>query len=145
MEDKDSLIYNYVCPRCFHQIDKCSCDSKPYYSLWWIDINIQEVVRILNEKGYKTQYSCESHDAYDNLYLSFYYHYGFGKELPVPEGFKVKSSGKTIEHIYGKDSRARKKMTEEQFEAEKKLCLDNLLEWAKTLPEQTDKRKNFSW
>ncbi len=133
--EKESLIYNYVCPRCFRQIDKCSCENKAYHSLWWIDLNIQEVIRILNEKGYKTQYCCESHDPRDNLYIAFFYGYGFGDKLPAPKGFKVRGSGRVVEHIYGKDSRARKKMTQEEFEAEKKVHLDKLLEWAEALPE----------
>lgn len=134
--EKDSLIYNYVCPRCFHQIDKCCCKSKPFYSLWWIDLNIQEVIRILNEKGYKTQYCCESHSPHDTIYIAFFNGsgYGFGEKLPVPEGFRARG-GSVIEHIYGKDSRARKRMTQGEFEAEKELHLNLLLEWAKALPE----------
>lgn len=143
---RDKSIYdNYVCPKCFYTMDKCECKIFPHYSITWIDKGIQEIIRILNSKGYMTQYSCESHTPQDNLYIAFYYGYGFGKTLPAPEGFKIKSSGRTIEHLYGKDSRARKKMTAEEFEAEKKECLDNLLEWAKALPEQADRNKKFSW
>lgn len=142
-ENKESLIYNYVCPRCFNQIDRCNCDSKPYYSLWWVDLNIQEAIRILNEKGYKTQYSCESHKPHDNMYIAFLYTYGFGKDLPAPDGFKCNGGGKIIEHLYGKDSKARKKMSEEEFEAEKRKHLEILLEWAKSLPEQTGEIKTW--
>lgn len=136
MEEKEDLILNYVCPRCFHNIYKCKCDSKPYYSLWWIDRNIQEIIRILNQKGYKTQYSCESHDPQSTIYISFMNRCQPDHTIPAPNGFELKGGGNIIEHKYGKDSRARKKMTMEEFEAEKKECLANLLEWAKALPEQ---------
>ena len=126
----------YVCPHCFNQIDKCSCEALPGH-LILIDEGIQEHVRILNDKGYATMFCCESHNPHHNLYVSFAYAHGFGGALPGPEGFKCKNSGRTVEHLYGKDSRARKKMTPDQFEAEKKASLESLLAWAKALPENT--------
>lgn len=127
-------VREYVCPHCFNRIDKCSCDALPAH-LVLIDEGVQEHVRILNEKGYATMYCCESHSVHQNLYIAFAYAHGFGSVLPGPEGFKCRDGGRTVERTYGKDSRARKKMTHEQFEAEKKASLDSLLEWAKTLPE----------
>jgi len=139
------LMRNYVCPRCFNNVDVCKCDGKAYYSLWWIDRGIQEHIRILNEKGYKTQYSCESHNPLDNLYIAFFRDNSFGKSIPIPDGFHLKGNGKTLEHIYGKDSKTRKKMTIEEFEVEKKKCLDTLLEWCKALPEQEKNKNIFGW
>lgn len=142
---RDKSIYeNYVCPKCFYTLDKCKCTSFPHYNIWWIDKGIQEHVRVLNEKGYKTQYSCESHTPQDNLYIMFYNKYDFGNTLPVPEGFKCKNNVNTIEHVYGKDSKTRKKMTKEEFETEKRKHLDVLLEWCKSLPEQTIKKKRLN-
>lgn len=132
-----SLPYGeYVCPHCFNQIVKCSCDALPRH-LILIDEGIQEHVRILNDKGYATMFCCESHSVHQNLYIAFAYAYGFGGALPGPEGFKCKNGGKTVERIYGRDSRARKEMTAEAFEAEKKKSLESLLAWAKALPENT--------
>ena len=127
----------HVCPHCFNRINECLCGGLLPGHLILIDEGIQEHVRILNEKGYATDYCCESHGACDNLYISFVYAYGFGETLPSPGGFRCKQRGKLVERVYGKDSRARKRMTQEQFEAEKKASLDSLLEWAKALPDNT--------
>lgn len=144
-EETYELMMNYICPQCFNTLDVCECDSKPYYSLWWIDRNIQEVVRVLNEKGYKTQYCCESHDPQHTIYIAFMNSCRLDNAILAPEGFKFRSSRSVIEHAYGKDSKARKKMTMEEFEAEKKKHLDILLEWAKSLPEQPKEKNIFGW
>ena len=144
-EARESLILNYVCPRRFRTVDECGCDDKAYYPLWWIDRNVQEHIRLLNEKGYKTQYCCESHGKNDNLYISFFRDHGFGKGLPAPDGFKVKHKGKLVEHLYGEDSRQRKRMTQSEFEAEKVECLNILLDWVKNLPDNEKGKARHPW
>lgn len=132
---KDKSIYeNYVCPRCFYTLDKCECLSFPHYSIWWIDKGIQEHIRILNKKGYKTEYSCESHRPQDEIYIVFWGR-NFEDGMSMPEGFKYTKTNRTMRYKYGKDSKARNKMTIDEFEAEKKKALGDLLEWCKSLPE----------
>lgn len=107
----------------------------PPWELINIDKGIQEHVRILNDKGYLTEYSCESHDPRDNIYIMLYGKYDSVVNTPAPNGFKYIKSTKIIEHSYDK------KISMEDFEAEKKMCLDNLLEWCKSLPERIDTNK----
>lgn len=118
------MYRNYVCPFCFNQINKCICKIYPPYTLIQIDKNMQEIVRELNKKGYKTKYSCESHYGYTyNIYISFLKKYIF-KELP--DGF-VMPNDYTIEHII-KNSKK-----EKNFNQEKEKYLDILKKWVNTL------------
>ena len=59
---------DFVCPYCFNNITKCDCNNYIEY-LIRIDRNIQEHIRILNDKGYKTRFCCEGHDTY--IYIRF--------------------------------------------------------------------------
>ena len=140
-ERNESIYENYVCTQCLHQVLECTCETYPRYNLLWIDKNIQEHVRILNDKGYITNYSCESHAPNDIIYINFSGKYGLGETIQIPEGFKHVKSYNQIEHWYGKDSKARKKMAQEEFEAEKKRHLDILLGWCKSLPEYNPNKK----
>lgn len=143
---KDKSMYdNYVCPYCFYTLDKCTCENYPHYSIIWVDKGIQEIIRILNEKGYDTQYCCESHEPMDKIYIMFRGRYGFGETLPMPKGFKYIKSNNMMEYKYGIDNKTRKKMSMEEFETEKHLYLESLLAWAKALPEQPKKTNMFGW
>ena len=76
MIEKNKDAYeNYVCPNCFNQLDKCICITFPPYYMTWIDVKIQEHVRILNKKGYFTKFSCEGHSKYNKTYILFVYDY----------------------------------------------------------------------
>ena len=134
-ESKESLIYNYVCSRCFKQIDKCECDMKPYHPLYWVDVNIQEPVRILNEKGYHTKFSCEGHCSGDELYLTFSNKHSFKKNGNVPTDFWCSSDGKTLRYKYPK------KITEAEFEEDKKKHIGILTEWCKSLPDDKEMKE----
>ena len=133
VQEKPRLT-EYVCASCFRRPDDCVCGDSLPESLLVIDEGIQEHVRILNEKGYETSYCCESHNPLGNLYIMFRSARGLEAAPPPPSGFKSKCRGVVIEHMYGKDSRARRKMTHEEFEREKEACLASLLEWCKSLP-----------
>lgn len=130
---RDKSIYeNYVCPSCFNQMDKCTCDVFPNYYLIWIDKGIQEHIKTLNDKGYDTEYSCESHEPKNIIYITFCKEHGIGNNIPIPEGFKYTKSRCHLEHRYDK------KMSMEDFEKEKQKHLDILLEWCRNLPELND-------
>lgn len=59
----------YVCPRCFNPLNKCTCDLYPPYELIMIDKNLQEHIRLLNQKGYRTWACCEGHKADEEIYI----------------------------------------------------------------------------
>lgn len=124
--------FDYVCPVCWYTLDKCTCECKPW-NLVQIDRGIQKHIRILNRKGYRTLYCCESHSPLDSIYISF----ALGavtdtlfQNYPVPDGFKVRSfhNGKTISHRFTNIKEYN------DFLANKQKHLDSLLQWCKSLP-----------
>ena len=125
------IYLDYVCEKCFHRPMECTCNFKPW-SLRFIDRGIQEHVRILNEKGYITNGCCESHykGVCTNINICFIRDYGFGKTLPLPDGFKAMKSHNAIIYEY----KNIKKITEEEMNAQKEVQMDKLLEWCRSLP-----------
>lgn len=113
----------YVCPRCFNTIDKCTCDVQPR-ELINIDSGIQEQIRILNTKGYITRYCCESHNPNDGIYIAFVKEYGFDN---MPDGFFYRKRMKFMYHLY------KCKMDTEEFNKNKQAHLDKLLDWCNNL------------
>lgn len=120
---------SYVCPNCFHQLNKCTCKIFPPYSLLFIDELIQEHIRILNEKGYRTNGCCESH--YNGVCICIYISFGRDSFDSVPEGFYFNKRRQMIIHDY----KAYKNYTRDQFEKEKMVYLAVLLDWVKSLPD----------
>lgn len=118
----------YVCPHCFQQINKCTCEYYPPWSLIYVDTAIQEVCRILNEKCYTTTSSCESHYGYTpNLYVSLVDYYGLNEDINAPKDFKwIKQDASLLYVNKGK--------TKEDFEKNKTEHLTLLKEWAERLP-----------
>lgn len=127
MRKNKQAYVNYVCPKCFHQLNKCTCEYFPPYSLIFVDEKIQDIVRILNEKGYCTNGCCESHFKGDcvTLYVTFCVSTLFKNALP--DGFKYIKQGHGIGYEYPK------KITEQEFNELKQQKLAELLEWAKNL------------
>ena len=125
---------DYVCPNCFRQLEVCQCTCRPLY-LIHVDFEIQECVRVLNEKGYITQYSCSSHlEEYQRCGFSEMYLYIVNWiELgnTCPEGFKKDKKNNIFRYHYSK------KLTDEEFIKEKNKQLNHLLNWCKRLPEYT--------
>ena len=122
------MMENYVCPRCWHQIHECTCDLYPPSELIMIDINIQDIIRILNKKGYQTRACCESHFGYSySIYIAFTYDYSF----EPPEGFNYAKSRSAISYTYKKNEYENKELFE-RIKAEK---LKILLEWVWLLSE----------
>ena len=129
IEKNFSSYINYVCPICFNTLDRCACRSFPPYQLIFVDRGIQEHIRILNEKGYITGGSCESHYGGNlNMYIVFIKDYGIGDAIPLPNGFKYKKKYKSIEYMH------KSNVTEKEMNAQKKEKLSELLEWCKELP-----------
>lgn len=126
-EDRTTYSYeNYVCPNCLRKLNECECRVFPPYYLLMIDAGIQEIIRELNGKGYKTIGSCESHYGLmsPNINIIFDRKYPF----KIPDGFKHIKNGNGIAHEYDI------KISKPDWEKEKKKYIDILKRWAKELP-----------
>ena len=129
MRRNKNAYMNYVCPYCWNALNKCTCELFPPYHLIFVDKNIQEHIRILNEKGYRTTACCEGHrDVCINTYIAFANNYFDGTN--VPDGFKYNKKRRMITHTYST------KLTEEKMEELKEEKLETLLEWCKSLPKR---------
>jgi len=126
------LLENYVCPRCLRQINKCICELYPPQDLIWIDINMQEMIIKLNEKGYKTWGCCESHtDATEgtNIHIAFAWDYEQIDVNNLPDGFRWLKKRKAIVFEYPKN------ITQEEAEKIKIDKLKLLSDWVDGLPD----------
>ena len=131
MEKNKDAYMNFVCPYCWNTLDNCTCELFPPYHLMFIDRNIQEHIRILNEKGYRTIACCEGHKT---VCVETYVAFGqdFFEGIDMPKGFKYHKKRRVIHHSYSA------KLTEEQLEDKKKESLAVLLEWCKNLPNRNE-------
>lgn len=129
-KNKDAYM-NYVCPYCWHTLNKCTCELFPPYHLMFIDRNIQEHIRILNEKGYRTTGCCEGHrEVCISTYVSFANDYFDG--INMPNGFKYDKKRRTVMCTYSM------KLTEEKMEELKEENLAVLLDWCKSLTNRNE-------
>ena len=118
---------NYVCDKCLQSLDKCNCKYNSEL-LIHIDRNIQDQIRQLNLKGYRTLYCCESHyGEVSDLYITFVDNC-FDENTVIPDGFKYSQRQRTLRHTFSK------KLTQQQFETEKQKHLDILINWIESLP-----------
>ena len=127
MRKSKAAYINYVCPYCWQTLNKCVCSLFPPYHLILIDKNIQEHIRILNEKGYRTTGCCEGHrKVCINTYIAFAKDYF--KDVSMPEGFKYDKKRRIITYTYSTN------LAKENMEEIKMEKLETLLEWCKNLP-----------
>ena len=125
-KNKDAYM-NYVCPYCWYTLDNCICDIFPPYHTIFIDRNIQEHIRLLNEKGYRTMGCCEGHrERCISTYIAFADNYF--NEIGTPEGFKYDKKRRMIVYTYST------KIKEEEMKKIKSEKIAKLLEWCKSLP-----------
>ena len=97
-----------------------------------IDVNIQEIIKVLNKKRYITNGCCESHfDGNRNMYVSFIRKY----DINCPDGFKMPSDRMSINYTFKKNELKNK----EKYEKIKSEKIKLLLEWAESLPENSIK------
>ena len=119
MRRSKAAYMNYVCPYCWNALNKCTCELFPPYQLVFIDKNIQEHIRILNEKGYRTTGCCEGHaKVCINTYIAFADNYF--DDTGLPGGFKYDKKRKIIAYSYST------RLTKEAIEEVKKEKLDTL-------------------
>ena len=116
---------NYVCPECFEQLNVCRCNFMPH-SLIMIDEGVQECVRELNKKNYRTSGCCEGHfrGVCRDLYISFGIEYNVFDNLP--DGFYYNEKRRMIIYVYNAENQA-------DFEVEKIIAAEKLTEWVKSL------------
>ena len=127
MRKNKKAYEHYVCPYCWNALNKCTCDIFPPYHLVFIDKNMQEHIRLLNNKGYRTTSCCEGHkEVCMNTYIAFADNYF--DDISAPDGFKYDKKRKIVTHTYST------KLSEEKMEELKKDNLFTLLEWCKSLP-----------
>lgn len=125
-KNKDAYM-NFVCPYCWHTLNKCTCDLFPPYHLIFVDRNIQEHIRVLNEKGYRTTACCEGHrEVCINTYIAFADDYFEG--INAPDDFKYDKNRRMVSYVHSI------KLAEEEMEKIKKEKLAVLLAWCKSLP-----------
>lgn len=127
MRRSKSAYMEYVCPYCFNTLNNCTCELFPPYHLILIDKNIQEHIRILNEKGYRTTNCCEGHG---NTYITFANDYF--KQTETPLGFKHDEKRRMITYSYST------KLSKEEKKNLQKEKLQELLDWCKNLPQNTE-------
>ena len=129
MEKNKEAYENFVCPYCWNTLDNCTCDLFPPCHAIFIDKNIQEHIRILNEKGYHTMACCEGHRTVClNTYIAFTDDYFVDTELP--EGFEWDKKRRIITYTYSM------KLTVERMQELKREKLGTLLKWCKSLPKR---------
>lgn len=132
MRKSKAAYINYVCPYCWNTLNKCTCSLFPPYHLILIDENIQEHIRILNEKGYRTMGCCEGHDKVCiSTYIAFARDYFKDEDIPI--GFKYNRKRKIVSYTYST------KLSKDDMKELKKKKIEALLEWCKNLPDNNDK------
>ena len=133
MRKSKAAYMNYICPYYWHTLNNCTCDLFPPYHLIFIDKNIQEHIRILNEKGYRTTSCCEGHmKICINTYVSFANDYF--KYIDTPDGFKYDKKRRIITYSYST------RLSKKEMEEIKKEKLETLLEWCKNLPNRNTEK-----
>lgn len=131
MEKNKDAYMDYVCPYCMNTLDNCTCNElQPPYYLIMIDRNIQEHIRILNQKGYYTKFSCEGHEGYSfNTYIVFADDYF--ENIDMPKKFKYSKKDRKISYIYSA------KLSDEKFRELKRDNIAELLKWCNNLPDRS--------
>lgn len=131
MKRNKDAYSNYVCPHCWNKLLECTCRFFPPYSLVFIDKNIQECIKILNNKRYCTVGCCEGHrEVCISTYIAFAESYDINDTLPVPEGFKYNKNKRMVYFDYSP------RLSDKEMENLKKEKLKVLLEWCKNLPDR---------
>lgn len=137
----EHTIDDYVCPECFYPLEECTCEYEPW-QLIQIDKGIQSIIRILNEKGYTTNYCCEGHFSETvkggEIYISFIY-----PPTIFPDGWTTKVVNKGYRPVTSFYYRIKKnsklvKKQKEYFEEQKAKALEELLQFVNDLPVNPD-------
>lgn len=76
---------SYVCPSCIRRVEDCRCRNYPFY-LVQIDTKMVPIIRMLNQKGYRTTDCCAGHPEEKDflnsgIYIGFAEEYNFDEPL----------------------------------------------------------------
>ena len=98
-----------------------------------MDKDIQEHIKILNKKNYRTKFCCASHDKslYIHIVFSFNYFKNYNENLP--KDFKYDDKKFLLYY----DVKC-KNMSIEQINEKRKLALNELLDFCKSLEKLND-------
>lgn len=122
MYEKNLKQYVYVCPNCFNKLENCTCPILPF-NLLQLDKNIWPIIKVLNEKGYRTDECCEGHvGSSERIYIFFSKKYK--SKTPLPKGFRGDMNFVAAE-ITGSSIDAKKR--------KKRQLLNALSAWADSL------------
>lgn len=125
MKKSNAAMYEYICPL-------ASCGG----TCVEIDENIIEPIRMLNNKGYRTKFSCAGHVfSKESAYVAFDQYLYPENYLDLPKGWKADKFvgwGNYIIRYEIKGDLNSKERFLDQFNAMK-----NLMDWAESLPERT--------
>ena len=133
---------SYVCSSCYAPMGECACDacwgadSGPW-SLTWVDPAIQEHVRILEKKGYSTEFRCAGHEPGEGPVIQFLCLHPFGVTLPVPPGFTWHKFRATL-YATPLDADKASTMTPRELKERDERLLVDLLAWCHDLPNHGD-------
>lgn len=134
-----------------------SFDEEEFTEAAKIDDDIKDVIKTLNDKGYKTKYSCSGHpsarlksdgkrDGIKNkkLYSTARVVFSKAYDFPsIPEGWEEKmfDNGATGIYVKGPTFRIINGLPTDQFYKWKQKYMDHLRKWAEDLPEATAAKK----
>lgn len=130
----------WVCPICFCESCFHDCDD---FDKIEIDASMQEILKILNDKGYKTQYHCGGHvnKKYQNNFIQIYIRFWYGINFSLDEMNSVGDGWVWDFHHNANDldfiikPEIRKNMTEDEVVKLLEKKHKELLNWANKLKE----------
>ena len=127
-----------VCDKCFRP--KCNCNSNSKIE---IDDRITEHIRILNEKGYTTEFCCSGHKE-NQIFQCYVLFKNQEHFLDLPKDFTLYNRGKQkknrllefVDKKWNKKSDSSKDLTME-------TVWNNLYTWCLKLPNKNEMEKEW--
>ena len=148
-------VNNYygVCPNCKEDVK---------FEL--LDINIAQIIKVLNDKGYYTIFSCEGHiepDVYtgeEGFAVPYIYFYNWNdsqilKDHPLPDTWYIPSDEKACEiflirgakliNYFDNEEEYKAYMDYAKNEWDKEKSLRDIYNWAVSLPDKSQEEKQL--
>lgn len=132
MTEKIRFLNNHimVCPVCFKR--KCKHGSAKIE----IDESMEDILRILNNKNYKTLYHCGGHvyDGFIQIYIMFtsFANFGYNIGIDVGNGWQYDTKKNVLEYFI--DNKRCRSMPVETRVKILESKHKELLDWANSLP-----------
>ena len=116
--------YTYICPNCLRELNDCRCGEYPE-QLVKIDTILLPIIRELNNKLYRTAFSCAGHQPGDQMYISFQHWY----DIDAPKEFHYSCYDFCLFRPCPDG------LSDEEYRTFRQESADTLLKWAQELPE----------